>query len=540
MKSDELIVDLFAGGGGASEGIRLALGREPDVAINHDRIAVAMHEANHPDTLHLRQDIWEVSPKWATRRRPVGLLWASPDCTHFSKAKGGAPKRDLKRRSLAWVVERWAREVRPRVIILENVEEFRFWGPLDSEGHVIASQKGDTFRAFVRRLRRLGYSVEHRELRACNYGAPTIRKRLFLIARCDGLPIVWPEPTHGPGLLPYRTAAEIIDWSIPCPSIFERKRPLAENTMRRIAEGIRRYVIEAAEPFIVPIQHYSGSNRVHPINEPLRTITASPKGGAFAVVTPYIQTYYGPKRPGDFRGIHIDDCLPTQTTENRFALIAPHLQRQFGNSVGHGADVPIGTITAGGQGKTALVAAFLSKHFGTTIGIDATKPIHTITGKNKYGLVTSHLLKLRGTCKAGQPVTEPMPTITSGGTHIAEVRAFLLKYYGTDQDPKLQEPLHTLTTHDRFGLITVIIAGQPYVMVDVGMRMLSPRELFLGQGFTPDYKIDIEIDGKPITKTDQVRMVGNSVSPVNAAALVRANVGDDIAMDTSGQAQGWW
>lgn len=555
----ELIVDLFAGGGGASQGIRMALGRDPDVAINHDRVAVAMHAANHPGTSHLQQDVWEVHPRWATKRRPVALLWASPDCTHFSKARGGPPIRDIKRRSLAWVAERWAREVRPRVIILENVEEFRFWGPLNGEGQVVESQKGTTFQAFTRRLRRLGYSVEWRELRACNYGAPTIRKRLFLIARCDGLPIVWPEPTHGPGLLRYRTAAEIIDWTIPCPSIFERRKPLAENTLRRIAEGIKRYVIEAAEPFIVNLTH---GGRLEPVSDPIHTVTAAHRGEK-ALVTPYIQTYYGPKRTGDFRGLHINDVLPTQTTENRFALVAPTLiQTGYGERQGQaprvpGLDKPLGTVVGGGI-KHALVCAFLAKHYGGVIGQDLRAPIGTVTsvdhhslvsanlirhfgcsvgqgmndliptttagGQGKTGLVTSHLLKLRGTCRAGQPVSEPMPTITSGGLHVGEVRAFLLKYYGTDQDPNLREPLHTLTTKHRFGLVTVDIKGQPYVITDIGMRMLSPRELFLAQGFLPDYIIDIEVNGKRITKTDQVRMVGNSVSPKNAAALVRANL----------------
>ncbi len=252
MKTMEpLIIDLFAGGGGASEGIKMALGRDPDIAINHDEIAIAVHKANHPGAYHYTEDIRGVSPTFATKRKPVGLLWGSPDCTHHSKAKGGAPTRDRKIRALAWVVEKWAREVSPMVIALENVEEFKHWGPLDAKGKIIKAHKGDTFRAFVRRLKRLGYKVEWKELRACDYGAPTIRKRLFLIARRDGLPIVWPEPTHGPGLIPYRTAADIIDWSIPCPSIFERKRPLVKNTMRRIAKGIQRYVIDAADPFIV-------------------------------------------------------------------------------------------------------------------------------------------------------------------------------------------------------------------------------------------------------------------------------------------------
>jgi len=527
---NELIIDLFAGGGGASQGIRMALGRDPDVAVNHDAVAVAMHAANHLGAWHLQQDVWEVHPRWATRRRPVALLWASPDCTHFSKAKGGPPVRDIKRRSLAWVVERWAREVRPRVILLENVEEFQNWGPLSGAGEIVQSQKGDTFRAFTRRLRRLGYSVEWRERRACDYGAPTIRKRLFLIARCDGNPIVWPEPTHGPGRLPYRTAAEIIDWSIPCPSIFERKRPLAENTLRRIAEGIRRYVIEAAEPFIVRFRG-SPTSGTCSINAPLPTITAGAyikrpagAGHALGLCVPYVQTYYGPKRPGDFRGIHINDCLRTQSTENRFALVAAFLAKHYGGVVGQDLRGPVGTVTS--IDHHSLVSVNLIRHFGHSVGQEANAPAPTTTagGSGKTGLVTSRLVKLRGTCKAGQPVSEPMPTITSGGLHIGEVRAFLLKYYGTDQDPQLRDPLHTLTTKHRFGVVTINIQGEPYIITDIGMRMLSPRELFRAQGFPDSYKIDIEVNGKRITKTDQVRMVGNSVCPPIAAELVRANL----------------
>lgn len=486
LAPDEIVVDLFAGGGGASCGMRAALGRDPDVAINHDRVAIAMHEANHPGTWHLRQDIWDVSPRWAARGRPVGLLWASPDCKHFSKAKGSAPNRSREVRSLAWVVEKWIIGIRPRVIALENVEEFAKWGPLNAAGEIVKGHKGDTFRQFMRMFRRYGYQVEKKELRACDYGAPTIRRRLFLIARCDGLPIVWPAPTHGPGLQPYRTAAEIIDWSIPCPSIFERKRPLVDNTLRRIAAGIKRYVIDAAEPFIV--------------------------------------TYYGPKKKDDFRGLGLSEPLPTQTTENRFALVVPHISRQFGQGVGHGADVPVGTITGGGMGKAALVSAFLAKHFTGVVGHEIDKPAGTVTTRDHHSLVTSHLVKMRGTCKHGQAVTDPAPTITAGGNHVGEVRAFLMKYYGTDQDPKLRGPLHTITTKDRFGLVTVMVQGEPYVITDIGMRMLSPRELFRAQGFDDAYKIDILIDGKKITKTSQVRCCGNSVCPPVAAAIAAANM----------------
>jgi DNA (cytosine-5)-methyltransferase 1 len=386
-------------------------------------------------------------------------------------------------------VEKWARETRPRIIIIENVEEFKTWGPLNKNGAVIKSQIGTTFRAFIRRLRRLSYEVEIKELRACDYGAPTIRKRLFIIARCDGLPIIWPEATHGPDLIPYRTAAEIIDWSIPCPSIFERKKPLVDNTLKRIAEGIRRYVVEAVEPFIV--------------------------------------TYYGPKKDGDFRGFGMRDQVPTQTTENRFGLVVPHFQRQFGCGVGHDANSPTGTITAGGMGKTALVAAFLAKHYTGVVGHEINKPAGTITTRDHHGIVTSNLIKLRGTCKHGQPVTEPMPTVTSGGLHVGEVRAFLMKYYGEGgQWQGCNEPLHTIPTKHRYGLVTVMVKGEPYMIADIGMRMLSPRELFRAQGFDDAYKIDILINGKKITKTNQVRCCGNSVCPPVAQALVEANTAE--------------
>lgn len=503
LHNREIIVDLFAGGGGASVGIRQALGRDPDVAINHDEAALSMHMANHPATWHLRKDVWEVPPRWGSRYRPVGLLWASPDCKHFSKAKGKALSRCREIRALAWVVEKWAREVRPRVIILENVEEFRSWGPLNGDGQIIASQKGTTFRAFVRRLRRLRYDVQWRELRACDYGAPTIRKRLFMVARRDGQPITWPEPTHGPGLVPYHTASEIIDWSIPCPSIFERKRPLAENTLRRIAEGIRRYVIEAAEPFIV--------------------------------------TYYGPKKPGEFRGSGLHAPLATQTTENRFALVSAFLTEHANASGQRNFNVvePLRTQCANVKGgHFALVAAHMAQHNGgyyDGAGRPMGAPVSTITHRgSQQQLVTSHLVKLRGTCKAGQTVSAPMPTVTSGGTHVGEVRAFLLKYYGTDQDPQLKEPLHTITTKDRFGLITVMVGGEPYVITDIGMRMLSPRELFRAQGFDDDYRIDVDVKGRRITKTDQVRCCGNSVCPPITRALVEANLARMATDDAGG------
>jgi DNA (cytosine-5)-methyltransferase 1 len=452
-RGPEIIVDLFAGGGGASEGIRTALGRDPDVAINHDPEAIAMHAENHPGCKHYCQDVWSVSPSWATKGRPVALLWASPDCTHFSKAKGGQPNRDEKRRDLAWVIEKWAREVRPRTICMENVEEFKTWGPL-RDGRPIKEAAGTTFRAFVRSLRRLGYSVSWRELRACDYGAPTIRKRFFLVAQHHGA-VVWPEPTHGPGRKrPYRTAADCIDWSAPCPSIFERKKPLAEATCRRIAKGVMKYVVNnKAGAFIV---NHCGAKSTH----------------------------------AEFLGCGLDDPVTTQTTGSRH--------------------------------RSALVASFLAKHYTGVTGSDLRHPLGTITTTDHHSLVAAHIAKMRGT-NVGSPMDDPLHTISAGGTHHALVASFLTKYYGQGGSQSLNTPAGTVTCRDRFGLVTVHIAGETYVLTDIGMRMLQPRELYRAQGFPDSYVID-QAAGKPLAKKAQVRMCGNSVSPPNAAAIVRANV----------------
>lgn len=496
---EELVIDLFAGGGGASTGIEQAIGRHVDIAVNHDPEAVSLHQANHPQTQHHVSDVFEVDPRTVTGGRPVGLLWASPDCTFHSKARGGKPHRDRnkarRRRGLAWVVCHWARDVRPRVICLENVEEFQHWGPLNEDGQPCPERKGSTFRRWVAQLRNLGYQVEWRELRACDYGAPTIRKRLFLVARCDGQPIVWPQPTHGAPdslpvkqrkLKPWRTAADCIDWRIAAPSIFERERPLAEATMRRIAKGIQRYVIDAAEPFIVEFANRSRDG-LDAIAKPLRTVTATPEGGSFALCSPtLIQTGYG-ERPGQ----------------------APRVP---------GLDKPLGTVVSGQ--KHALVSAMLAKHYGGVVGQAMTAPTGTVTTVDHHSLVTSNMIKLRGTSTAAA-TDAPVHTISAGGMHHAEVRAFLIKYYGSDQDPQMLEPLHTVTTKDRFGL--VMVKGEPYAIVDIGLRMLTPRELYRAQGFPDTYVIDRGADGRPLTKTAQVRMCGNSVCPPLSRALVAAN-----------------
>ncbi|HEJ8089471.1 TPA: DNA cytosine methyltransferase [Serratia liquefaciens] len=603
---NEIIVDNFAGGGGASTGIEMAIGRSVDIAINHDENAIAMHETNHPDTLHYCESVFDIDPVAATGDHPVALAWFSPDCRHFSKAKGSKPvKKEI--RGLAWIAIRWALAKRPRVMMLENVEEFKTWGPLltaeDGTEHPDPACAGETFAAFigmlttgispdhpavaeccevlnidagsddVRRLvAGLGYVVGHKELRACDYGAPTIRRRFFMVMRCDGQPVEWPIVSHGDPksldvqsgkLAPYRTAAECIDWSIPCPSIFERKRPLAENTLRRIARGIQRFVIDSPNPFIVKCNHTSTKTtyncfRGQSLDEPLQTIT---KTHGYALITPMIagaggseyqakprsadqpmhtilkqsraalvapiiarigQTGFG----GDRLAYESGKPLTTVTTKAEHLVVAPIIARQFGNSVGHRADKPNGTITAGGGGKSQLVATFLAKHFGgnyTGPGADLAEPAHTVTTVDHHALVTSNLIKFRGTCKDGQPVPEPMPTITAGGLHIGEVRAFLLKYYGNEKEGvSLTDPLHTVTTNDRFGLVTV--EGIDYQIVDIGMRMLQPHELYAAQGFPSWYIIDQDYRGKKYAKDKQVARCGNAVPPPFAEALVRANL----------------
>lgn len=549
LAQGELIVDSFAGGGGASLGIEMAVGRSPDIAINHDAEALSMHAANHPATLHLPHNVWKVDPSEVCRGRPVGLLWASPDCKHHSKAKGGKPvKREI--RDLAWVVVRWARQVRPRVIFVENVEEFRDWGPLTAEARPCPERRGQTFAAWRDELQRLGYRVEYRDLRACDYGAPTIRKRLFVIARRDGQPIVWPAPTHGapdsPDVLagklkPWRTAAEIIDWSLPCPSIFLSKdearaigaiRPLAENTMARIAKGVKRYVLEAAMPFIVPITHTS-DQRCHGIGDPLRTVTTA-KGGEHALVAPFFVPRYG-ERPGqEPRTRSVEAPSPVVVpTANGGSLVAPHLMtmRNSGKPF-NGADEPTHTVTAGGAGLS-LVAAFLAQHnAGPRPGAPAHsvgEPMSTVTSKgSQQAVVSAGMLNLKGSDRGGRAVDDPLATICAAATHAAEVRAFLVKYYGNEVGGGhgLDEPTGAATTKDRFGLVTVTIDGEPYALVDIGMRMLTPRELFRAQGFPDSYRIDAgERAGErvPLTKTAQVRMCGNSVCPDVASALVAAN-----------------
>lgn len=512
--ASELVVDLFAGGGGASTGIEQAIGRPVDIAVNHDPEAVSLHTVNHPQTRHFISDVFEVDPREVTGGQPVGLLWASPDCKHFSKAKGGKPV-SKKIRGLAWVVVEWARAVRPRVICLENVEEFQTWGPLGPDDRPCPQRKGETFREWKAALEAEGYVVDWRELRASDYGTPTIRKRLFLVARCDGQPIAWPEPTHGkPGTLPvkakkikpWRTAAECIDWSIPCPSIFDRKRPLADATLRRVAKGVVRYVIEAAEPFIVSVTH-QGGDRVEPINEPFRTVTGAQRGEKALIVPTLVQTGYG-ERPGQ----------------------APRVP---------GLEKPLGTAVDGQ--KHALVAAFLAKHYTGVVGSEAAEPIGTVTSVDHHSLVAANLIHMghgeqsangaRRWSHGVRDVREPLNTIAASGmpagvvtSRLMQVHAFLLKYYGTADGAPVDEPVHTIPTHDRFALVTV--HGEQYAIVDIGLRMLTPRELYRAQGFPDDYRIEFGAANEPLTKTAQVRMCGNSVCPPLARAIVAANYRD--------------
>lgn len=681
----EIIVDNFAGGGGASTGIELATGRSVDIAINHDPNAVAMHTTNHPGTLHYCESVYSVRPKVATAGRRVGLAWFSPDCRHFSKAKGAKPV-EKEIRGLAWVTLRWGLDVDPRVMTLENVEEFKTWGPLlAAEMRPDPERVGETFQAFVsmlttgispdhpalaecceflsipldsedaaRLVKGLGYVVEYRELRACDYGAPTIRKRFFMVMRRDGQPIVWPEATHGDPksaavqsgkIAPWRTAAECIDWSIPAPSIFERKKPLAENTLKRIARGIQRFVIDSDKPFIVKCNHTTtrGKNdcfRGQALAEPLQTIT---KTHGFAVAVPHL-TKFRTGAPGQ----PVTEPVPTVTAgtsarpggnghalgiveaalapflagsggseyqakprplyksahtilqESRACLIAPLIARQFGASIGHRADEPSATITAGGGGKSqlvvptliqmgygerpgqaprvpgldkplgtvvagggkhAVVGAFLAKHYGgnytgpgvgldepahsvTTVdhhalvtaqvvGVggragqsrprDVSEPLQTMTTKADAAIVSSHLVKLRGTCRDGQRADEPMPTVTAGGQHVGEVKTTLaVENYDEERAQQVLAFLREYCGEDCTGLVE--IDGVTYRIVDIGMRMLQPRELYLAQGFPEWYIIDRDYRGVKYAKDKQVARCGNAVPPPFAEELVRANL----------------
>lgn len=542
MINGELIVDNFAGGGGASTGIEMATGYSVDIAINHDPEAIKMHKANHPNTKHYCENVWAVDPVKACNGHPVGLAWFSPDCKHFSKAKGGKPK-DKNIRGLAWVACRWTGLVRPRVIMLENVEEFKTWGPLNRRHHPIKAKQGKTFEKFVRQLLNLGYEVDFRELVAADYGAPTMRKRFFMIARCDGKPIVWPEPTHGPadsekvkaGLLkPYVGAYTQIDFSRPCPSIFDTSeeirekygiravRPLAKKTMDRIARGLKKFVLENPEPFIIQCNH-GGERRPNDIREPMPTITG--KHG-YGIVEPYMvqigQTGFTADRSKDVR-----DPLTTIVSKNEHCLISPtliqyHSETAQGEVRGQTIKEPI--MTVDGSNRYGLVTSFLHKYYDggyKGAGDSVEKPLPTVTAWDHNSVVTANLIQMNNHCD-GRDLRDPIPTITAGDGHFGEVRAFLIKYYGQGTGQDIEEPLDTVTSRDRFGLVT--IEGVDYQIVDIGLRMLEPKELYGCQGFPEDYIIDHDYTGKTYPRSEQVRRCGNAVCPPIPAALVRANL----------------
>lgn len=546
MINGELLVDNFAGGGGASTGIELATGYSVDIAINHDPEAIRMHKANHPNTKHYCENVWAVDPVKACGGHPVALAWFSPDCKHFSKAKGGKPK-DKNIRGLAWVACRWAGLVRPRVIMLENVEEFKTWGPLGRRHHPIKSKQGETFRKFVQQLTDLGYEVEFRELVAADYGAPTMRKRFFMIARCDGKPIVWPEPTHAPvdseevkaGLLkPYVGAYTQLDFSLPCPSIFDTSeeikekygiravRPLAPKTMERIARGLKKFVLDNPEPFIVPIgygERKGQAPRVHNIEKPLPTIVGS---GKHYLCEPTLAPYMGTNTT-NHPGGNCKDPIHTITTGNQHCLISPtliqyHSETAQGEVRGQTIEDPI--MTVDGSNRYGLVTSFIQKYYGGNYqgnGSDIKEPLHTITTLERNAMCAVNLIQMNNHCD-GRDVKEPIPTITAGDGHFGEVRAFLIKYYGQGTGQDIKAPLDTVTAQDRFGLVT--INGVDYQIVDIGLRMLEPRELYGCQGFPEDYIIDHDYTGKTYPRSEQVRRCGNAVCPPIPAALVRANL----------------
>ena len=542
MINEELIVDNFAGGGGASTGIELATGYSVDIAINHDPEAIKMHRANHPNTKHYCENVWAVDPVKACNGHPVGLAWFSPDCKHFSKAKGGKPK-DKNIRGLAWVALRWAGLVKPRVIMLENVEEFKTWGPLNRRHHPIKAKQGKTFERFVQQLRELGYEVEFRELIAADYGAPTMRKRFFMIARCDGKPIVWPEPTHGPadseevkaGLLkPYVGAYTQIDFSRPCPSIFDTSeeikekygiravRPLAQKTMDRIARGLKKFVLDNPEPFIIQCNH-GGERRQNDIKESLPTITG--KHG-YGIVEPKIVPYIGTNTT-NHPGGNCKNPIHTITTGNQQCLISPTLIQYYSGTSkdevrGQSIEEPI--MTVDGSNRYGLVTSFLHKYYDggyTGAGDTVENPLPTVTSWDHNSLCAVNLIQMNNHCD-GRDVKEPIPTITAGDGHFGEVRAFLIKYYGSGTGQDVKEPLDTVTSRDRFGLVT--INGTDYQIVDIGLRMLEPKELYGCQGFPDDYIIDHDYTGKKYPRSEQVRRCGNAVCPPIPAALVKANL----------------
>lgn len=598
---EEMIIDNFAGGGGASTGIELATGRAVDAAINHDPDAILMHRTNHPQTRHYCESVWDVDPWEVTRGRPVGLAWFSPDCKHFSKAKGSKPV-DRNIRGLAWIVLKWAGTVKPRVIILENVEEFQTWGPV-RKGKPVKSRRGETFRKWKEQLQALGYEIDHRELVAADYGAPTIRKRFFLIARCDGKKIIWPQRTHAPKdseeekngkCKPWRGAAEIIDWTIPCPSIFDTTdeikekygiravRPLAVNTQKRIARGIEKFVLQNKEPFIVPIgygERKGQAPRVHDIKEPVSTVVSSGKQYLCQPeLSPFIVQVN--HKGEQFRGQELKEPIPTITGKHGYGLATPVMTaiavskaeqclampsliqyhtEQSERVRGQGMDEPIMTLDA--ANRYGLSMAYLTEYFQNGRPLDVNSPLHTSTTKDRECLCIAHMEKFfsGGYTGNGSDANTPLGTVTAVD-HNGLVETFISKFYKTGTGQKLDEPLHTVTTSaGHFGIVTVKmnrsemnlhhwnevrellnaycgyaiaadeillldVNGTLYFISDIGLRMLTPRELYAANGFPPDYIIDHDYTGKAYGKTKQVARCGNAVPPPFAEALVRANL----------------
>lgn len=553
---DEIIVDNFAGGGGASTGIELGLGRPVDIAINHDIDAIEMHKRNHPFTQHLCESVWDVDPYELCAGRKIALAWFSPDCTHFSKAKGGKPvKKEI--RGLAWVVLKWAKlpaELKPRVIMLENVEEFKTWGPLTDDGYPDPEHKGDTFNEFVNALRECGYEVEWKELRACDYGAPTTRKRFFLLARSDKKKIVWPSITHASKdsddvkngyLKPYVPAKDIIDWSIATKSIFERKKPLSEATHKRIARGIFKYVINSPSPFIIRVEKAKESiapnimvnNTGHPgscILDPLKTITS---GGHHALISTTLLQMGFPDNDGK-RVCDLDNPIGTICAQgNKYAFAAATMiQTGYGERKGQlprvlDLDKPLSTIVS--TCKQALVTAHIDKTYGGNYagcGSDINHPLDTITSVDHNRLCTAFISKYYSGCTRSDAsnIDDPLHTITARpchsicqielSDHSDEVKEFLLRYYNqgighdSDQDTNLDD------------IGSIMINGNQYFISDIGLRMLTPRELYNAQGFPRDYEIEVGASGKAMSKAKQIARCGNSVPPVFAEALVKANL----------------
>ena len=518
---DEIIVDNFAGGGGASTGIELATGRPVTIAINHDIEAIRMHQANHPYTEHYQASVWDIDPVEVCRGRPVGLAWFSPDCKHFSRAKGGKPV-NKNIRGLAWIVLRWAAKVRPRVIILENVPEFVTWGPV-RKGKPVKSKSGQTFRKWLSQLSELGYNSEYRKLKACDYGAPTIRERFFLVVRCDGKPIVFPEPTHGngKGLKPYRTAAECIDWTIPCKSIFGRKHPLRDNTMRRIAKGLNKFTLKSGNPYIVA---NNTGNLGKEVNEPVPTITT---GNRNCLSLPHISKFYG-----GVTGAEISNPLPTVTAIDHNALTAAqliqyHSETSKSETRGQSLNEPIMTVDA--SPRYALTAAHIVKYYSGDNYSSANAPLHTITTKERNALVESHLCVMRHN-EDCREFDKPLPTITTSGAHFAEIRTSIVRYINNSKNYGNWSEVRTLL--NKFcgysladdEILLLEINGEKYFIYDIGMRMLEPKELYAAQGFPPDYIIDKDYSGKNYSRKEQVARCGNAVPPPFAEALVRANL----------------